>query len=420
MPELSLKEAYTVKVPRLALALFVVSPSFAMAQETASENDPRYVAAVTRSAENLKNLPAYSVDVVVDWKTGDGASGSNAYSFRFKKPNLFRVEVKPEPNAEPTLIGVSDGKTLTTFLLSRKLYQQAPMVEPDRAMESSPVLASSLKGSLIDSLMRPNIKDYVLARSRSAKPVGMDDLDGRKVEHFRLIWGRDEEEYWLGPEDQTLPRKLIRVYHFPGQDEAPLTLTTTATLKWSVDAPIDPSVFTLKLPDDAKKVEDIEAALTDSTPDSLLGKPAPRVTLPRLGGGEAEIGKPSGDSVVVVNFWASWCSPSVEALPKIAQLAETLREKGVRVISINVGETPATAAAFLEKQGYKLDVVMDPESLGIEAYGVTALPVLVILDKQGVVRATHSGGGATLMTNVNRDLQAILDGKSPASHSQPR
>jgi len=402
------------------MALVVAAPSFAMAQETTSENDPRYVAAVTRSAETLKSLQAYSVDVVVDWKTGDGASGSNAYSFRYKKPNLFRVEVKPEPNAEPTLIAVSNGKTLTTFLPARKLYQQAPMVEPDRAMENSPVLASSLKGSLIDSLVKTNMKDYVLARSRSAKPVGLDDLDGRKVEHYRLIWGRDEEDYWLGPEDQTLPRKLIRVYHFPGQDEAPLTLTTTATLRWSVDAPIDPSVFTLKLPEDAKKVEDIEAALTDNTPDTLLGKPAPLVNLPRLGDGETEIGKPLGDAVVVLNFWASWCSPSVETLPKIVKMAETLREKGVRVISINVGETPAAAAAFLEKRGFKLDVVMDPEGLAIEAYGVTSLPVLVILDKQGVVRATHSGGGEPLMTNVTRDLEAILDGKPPTGNPQPR
>lgn len=374
-------------------------------------NDPRYVAAIGRMAESLKTLPSYAVDVVVDWKTGDGASGSNAYRFRLVKPGKFRVEVKPEPNAPSTLVVVSDGKVVTTFLPSKALYQEAPLADPSRGLENNPILATSIKGSLIDSLMSPNLKEFVLERSRKATLVGQDELNGSKVDHFRLIWGRDEEDYWVGPEAQTLPRKLIRVYHFPGQDEKGLTLTTTATLSWSVDARIEDSTFAIELPKNAKKVADIEAALTDGTIETLLGKAAPELTLPKLGGGEAAISGGKQKEIVVLNFWASWCAPCVSSLPEIAAIHEKFREKGVRMISVNVGETSTAAATFLGRQPYKLDVVLDPDGRAIEAFGVTALPVLVIIDQEGIVRAAHSGGGEPLIKGVIADLEAILAGK---------
>lgn len=392
------------------MAALAAAPA-SRAQDEKSDNDPRYEAAVGRAAEALKSLPSYAVDVIVDWKTGDGASGSNAYTFLLERPGKFRVEVKPDPKAEPNLVVVSDGKLVTTSLPAKKMYQQAPLLDPSRGLENNPILATSLKGSLIDSLMKPDLKEYVLARSRRAVLVGTEDLDGRKVDHFRLFWGRDEEDYWLGPEAQTLPRKLVRVYHFPGQDEAGLTLTTTATLQWTVGPPIDPSAFAIALPEGAKKVEDIEAALTDGTTDALVGRAAPDLALPKLGGGEAKLGDAKGKDVVVLNFWASWCGPSVSALPGVAKLQDDAKAKGVRVVSINVGETPARAAAFLAKQAYKLDVLMDPDGLAIERYGVTALPVLVVIDKGGTVRAVHSGGGEALVPGVLADVEAILAGK---------
>jgi len=395
----------------LALALAAATP--VKAQNDPAQNDPKYEAAVARMAETIRALPSYAVDVRLDWKAGDGVAGANLLSFRLQRPGKFRVETRADGKAEPSLVVVSDGTTVTTYLPDKKLYDRDPFRGLDHLLEDAPILAAGLKGSLIDTLMRPDMKAYVLARSHAARPVGTETVDGRALTHFHLTWGRDGEDFWLGPDDQTLPRKLVRTYVFPGKDEAALKLTTTATLSWAVDKPIDPKSFAVDLPADAKEVEDLEAALTGGTAETILGMPVPSLALPKVGGGEVKLDDVKGKGAVALIFWASWSAACVEGVPALAALQGGFKDKGVTFLAVNAGEEAPAAAAFLKKHPLPFDALMDPDGEAVERFGVTDLPTVVLVDKAGLVRAVHSGAGATLVKAVRDDLDALAAGRSP-------
>jgi thiol-disulfide isomerase/thioredoxin len=61
--------------------------------------------------------------------------------------------------------------------------------------------------------------------------------------------------------------------------------------------------------------------------------------------------------VVLVDFWATWCGPCVEKFPHTVQLADTLRERGLAVVSVSMDHPSSEpqVRAFLEKQQARFD-----------------------------------------------------------------
>lgn len=393
------------------LILVLASAGTALAQGDKPAVDPKFEAAVTRMEKALEGIPPYTVNVKLEWQGGDGDSGRSRFVFHFERPGRFRIEARAGDVPEPTLIAVGDGRVVTTYLPEKKLYAKAPLPHPSRLLEMNPILATSIKGSLIDSLIRPGLKAFVLERTRAASLVGKETVDGVSLEHFRLTWGRDEEEFWVGPEERTLPRKLIRVSNFPGKDAAALRLTTTATLNWAIGGPMDPKWFALELPKDATQVQDLEAALTSGTPETLLGKPAPELSAPKLGGGTVSLAEFRGKRPVVLGFWASWNAGSVQTLPAFAKLGADFKD--VAFFALNAGDETPTVAAFIKKEPLAPDVLLDPEDKAIERFGVTELPTFILIDKAGLVQKVHIGAGDAVIKALRDDLGALTTAPKP-------
>src|SRR6056297_3202030 len=218
----------------LSLAVSPAGPARA-AQEGArnadAPNDPRMMAAYDRLVDFLNGLDAYDLNVRLDWQVeGDelGQRGSNRYRFLLDRPGKFRIEVRPGNRPDPSLIVVSDGETATTLYPPRSLYAQAPLMDdPAEGLQRNPIVAISLSGSLIDTLMRPDLVDVVASHASGGKFTGLEQVDGRELERYTLSWKGDEEELWIGPKAEPLPRKLVRIVTVPtGPDQATRLITT--------------------------------------------------------------------------------------------------------------------------------------------------------------------------------------------------
>jgi thiol-disulfide isomerase/thioredoxin len=96
-------------------------------------------------------------------------------------------------------------------------------------------------------------------------------------------------------------------------------------------------------------------------------------------------------SVLVVNFWASWCGPCRAEQPALSRVARAYRGRGVRFIGINVRESRGAAQGYVEEFQIPYPSLHDQAALNAARLQAFALPSTFILDRDGVVAYRLTG-----------------------------
>jgi peroxiredoxin len=112
---------------------------------------------------------------------------------------------------------------------------------------------------------------------------------------------------------------------------------------------------------------------------------------------------------VVLNFWAVWCPPCRVELPSFAELSRTHPEVAVLGLAVDSGSAPE-----LEAARRRLDIpypVLLADQEVIDAYGASALPTTVVLDRDG--RIVASWTGIVFAWQLSAALAAVEDPKQP-------
>lgn len=142
-------------------------------------------------------------------------------------------------------------------------------------------------------------------------------------------------------------------------------------------------------------------------PESEL-TPAPDFTVYDKEGNEVHlsdyVGKP-----IVLNFWASWCSPCKSEMPDFNEAYLSYGEQ-VSFLMVNMTdgsrETVESASAFIEEQGYEFPVFYDTDYNAALTYGAYALPTTYFIDQEGYVVAWAQS--ALSAENLQKGLDMIL------------
>ncbi|HEY5348512.1 MAG TPA: TlpA disulfide reductase family protein [Candidatus Lustribacter sp.] len=119
-------------------------------------------------------------------------------------------------------------------------------------------------------------------------------------------------------------------------------------------------------------------------PAVLAGAPAVSFTIPRVGGGKDSLAAHRG-SIVVMNFWATWCPPCKEEMPALETLYRSERARGLVVLGIDQGESVATAGAFAKAHGVTFPILVDADQQYASSYVSVGLPTTVIVGRDGHV-----------------------------------
>lgn len=150
----------------------------------------------------------------------------------------------------------------------------------------------------------------------------------------------------------------------------------------------------------------------DGLESVLVGKAAPEIELTMLDGKKFSLAKYK-NKVVVLDFWASWCGPCIQAMPQIHQVAEEFKADGVELVGVNLEEAPDRITATLKRLELDLAVALDKDGRVAGRYGATSIPQTVIIDAEGKVARVFVGGGPRLGEQIRTALQTVL-GKTPA------
>ncbi|HET6654729.1 MAG TPA: TlpA disulfide reductase family protein [Gammaproteobacteria bacterium] len=122
-----------------------------------------------------------------------------------------------------------------------------------------------------------------------------------------------------------------------------------------------------------------------------VGAPLPPLKLPDTSGEMVPL-RDDGARVTVINFWASWCGPCLDEIPDLVTVYERWGRRGVRVIGIAVDSgTPEEIAEFTRRHDIPYPVLVADTGWARQHFGLTGVPVTLIVDERGIIRARLPG-----------------------------
>lgn len=117
-------------------------------------------------------------------------------------------------------------------------------------------------------------------------------------------------------------------------------------------------------------------------------------------------------SVVLVDFWASWCAPCKASFPAFARLHADYAARGLVIVAVSVDEKPAAYTRFVEQQRPPFATLLDERQRLVQAVQVPAMPTSYLIGRDGRVRSVHQGfHGAASERTLRAEIDALLSEK---------
>lgn len=350
-------------------------------------------------------------------------SQESTYQIASIQPDKFTVYLK-EPEQRTRVY--CDGKSMVVALAPDAYFRLPDALSTQDAVTSLPVpLGPYPEAVLALTLAGVDPALSLIAGMKSIEIVDRDDFRGKvKAIHLRgvqadaVTW-----DLWIQPGDQPKPLRLLvdltPMLIASGQLQLPDSFSYQVRfdfLSWRVSGDVSQDLFVYTPTKDAKEYDSLEdyyesvAGVVGEHP--LLGKPAPRFKTKTLAGEDFD-SKSLADKVVVLDFWATWCTPCLAALPILQEVTNDFADKDVVLLAVNTGEEQEKIEAFLQDQELELaNVLLDPQGKIADGYAADAIPQTIVIGKSGAVESVHIGfaGADALKQRLVDELEVLTIG----------
>ncbi|MBE7446246.1 MAG: redoxin domain-containing protein [Planctomycetia bacterium] len=135
-----------------------------------------------------------------------------------------------------------------------------------------------------------------------------------------------------------------------------------------------------------------------------IGMDAPMFNVADFQGKPVDLSKYKG-SIVVLDFWATWCDPCIREFPKLKNVYSKFKDKGVLFIGISLDDDIEDLRGFVKHEEVKWPQVFDGKrwkGLIPSLYSIQIIPTMVVLDQENKVR--YIGGDIENVTQIVTSL----------------
>ncbi len=148
-------------------------------------------------------------------------------------------------------------------------------------------------------------------------------------------------------------------------------------------------------------------AATSLASSDLMGQAAPDFALKSSTGDNLRLSEFRGD-VVMINFWATWCGPCRQEMPLLDELYQRYERVGFSLLGVNIDDDSRKAMNMISELGVNFPVLFDNTKEVSKLYQVDAMPVTVIVDRDGNVRHVHQGYKPGYEDKYLDEIRALL------------
>jgi peroxiredoxin/outer membrane lipoprotein-sorting protein len=356
----------------------------------------------------LQGSTSFDTDI-----SGKKEHETDGFTASFAAPNKFRHEMKGN------MLAGSTGEKAYVHALEDNAFAQknapkdrvaaaeAPRVVWDVVMLQNPSLAMALardaSAQLIDSATAfavstvKQIAPLEIEKATELKKLADVKLGDKTFTAIQLTNTAGVFTFAFDPETSLLRQMTIDQADFLkhiGQPDVKTAMITVDYTSSKTGGQLTDAQFAWTPPAGARE---LTAAAAENEPDAavlaLTGKPAPTFTLTDLAKKEVSLADQKG-SVVIIDFWATWCGPCVESLPQLNKLYEEKKAAGLKVLAVSVDEDAAKVPLFVAEKKLTFPVLVDNDQQKVaEKYSVQGIPQTVIVGKDGVVKKVFVGYG---------------------------
>jgi thiol-disulfide isomerase/thioredoxin len=110
--------------------------------------------------------------------------------------------------------------------------------------------------------------------------------------------------------------------------------------------------------------------------------------------------------VILLDFWATWCDPCREEIPRFVELQNKYRDRGLQIIGISMDDTPEPVRDFYRQFKMNYPVALGNAKIGELYGGVLGLPIAFLIDREGRIYSKHIG--AIEISVLENEIKALL------------
>ena len=343
-----------------------------------------------------------------------------------KRPNLLAIRTTGGMIESAV---VTDGGKIVTYLPALKTYveQDAPAGYGEISQDAS--VSEAMGGGIgvfVLELLAHDPYDNVMEGVTATEYVGKETLDGHDVHHLGFTRGQLDWEMWIRAEGAPLLLQLsVGVSGQESQQPGMKDSIVKQYQDWKIDETIAPDAFAFQPPADAKPSDNLMVSLARvakrAQPQSpLVGQPAPPVELELLDGGTLSLQDHADRDIVILDFWATWCQPCLREMPVALEVSQLYHDRGVAFYAVNLRESRGRIQRCLDQEQLDVAVALDTKGSVAMAYGASALPTLVLIDKSGVIRGVHTGFTPGLRDDLVQEIDELLAGGNVKEKPEPK